>query len=326
MKKVFASMGALLACACMSSGAWGAGADTYPDRPITLVVPSPAAGGSDLIARLYADELGKYFKQSVIVDNKPGANGIIGVDSVARAAPDGYRVLFTYAAAVVVNPSLYKKVPYEPLRDLVPVAQIGNTGTLLVVNNDLPAQSVPEFVAYARAHPDRVSYCSWGAGSGGHLAMESLVHQARIKVVHVPYKGTAPCLQALMSGEVQAAFSDVSSTLELVKAGRMRPIAHSGVKPLATLPNVPSLTASGYPFNITTWYGIFVPAKTDPAIVNQLNKAVYAITNMPRIKQRLSDLNLTELPEPTPEQFRETVRSDMERWRKLIKEINIRLD
>lgn len=245
---------------------------------------------------------------------------------MARAAPDGYRILFSYAAAMVVNPSLYKKVPYDTQRDFIPVAQIGNAGTLLLVNNALPVKTVQEFVGYVRQRPGKVSYCSWGTGSGGHLAMESFAHQAQLEVVHVPYKGTGPCLQALMAGEVQAAFADISSTLELVKAGRMRPIAHSGIKRLANMPEVPSLTESGYPFNITSWFGVFVPAKTDLAIVQRLNKAVYAVTNLPHVKQRLHDLNLTELPEPTPEQFRETVRADASRWATLIKDIGVQLD
>jgi len=318
--------------ACVALTAWMAtaghaqGADAYPDKPVTLVVPTSAAGGTDTIARLIADALGKTMKQTFIIDNRPGANGILGTDLVARGAPDGYRLLFTYAAAMVVNPSLYKKLPYDPLKDFAPVAQIGRGGNLLLVRQDLPVKTLKEFVAYANARPDKLSYCSWGNGSGGHLAMESLKKQAGLALMHVPYKGSGPCVQDLMGGQVDAAFADMSSTVELVRAGRLKALANSGPSRIPMLPDVPTMTEAGYPFTNYSWYGLLAPAKTPPAIVKKLNVAVNQVLKDPAVVQRLRELNFTDLPQNTPEQFAATMQKDLHDWSVLIKEIGLTLE
>ncbi|MBS75700.1 MULTISPECIES: tripartite tricarboxylate transporter substrate binding protein [unclassified Variovorax] len=299
------------------------GAEAYPDKPVTLVVPTAAAGGTDTIARLVADALGKSLKQPFVVDNRPGANGILGTEQVARAAPDGYRLLFTYAAAMVVNPSLYRKLPYDPVKDFAPVAQIGRGGNLLLVRNDLPVKTLADFVAYAKARPDKLSYCSWGNGSGGHLAMESLKKQAGLVIEHVPYKGSGPCVQDLMGGQVEAAFADMSSTVELVRAGRLRALANSGPSRIPMLPEVPTMTESGYPFTTYAWYGVLAPAKTPPAIVKKLNEAVNRALRDPAVVQRLRELNFTDLPQNTPEQFAATLRQDLRDWGALVKDIGL---
>jgi tripartite-type tricarboxylate transporter receptor subunit TctC len=239
---------AALAALALAGTAAAQGAAGYPDKPVTLVVPTAAAGGTDTIARMFADVLGKALKQSFVVDNRPGANGILGVDYVAKSPGDGYRLLFTYAATMAVNPSLYKKLPYDPVKDFAPVAQIGRGGNLLLVRKDLPVNSIKEFVAYVKAHPDKLSYCSWGNGSGGHLAMESLKKQAGLVMTHVPYKGSGPCVQDLMGGQVDAGFADISSTVEIVRSGRVRALAYSGPGRVPMLPDVPTMTESGYPF------------------------------------------------------------------------------
>jgi len=306
--------------------AGAAAADTYPGKPVTLIVPTAAAGGTDTIARLVAEELGKTLKQPFVVDNRPGANGIVGVDAAARAAPDGYRLLFTYAASMAVNPSLYRKLPYDPVKDFAPIAQIGRGGNLLLVNKDLPVRSLKEFVDHVRARPDQLSYCSWGAGSGGHLAMESLQKQAGLKMTHIPYKGSSPCVQDLIGGQVQAAFADMSSTIELVRSGRVRAIAHSGAARIPMLPDVPSMTEAGYPFTTYAWYGLFAPAKTPPAIVDTLNAAVLRMLEDPAVVKRLNELNFTDLPKTTPAQFGATLRQDLADWGKLVREIGVQLD
>jgi len=318
------ALGVLAACAAAAGHAQGA--DTYPDKPVTLVVPTAAAGGTDTIARLIADALSKAMKQPFIIDNRPGANGILGTDLVARGAPDGYRLLFTYAAAMVVNPSLYKKLPYDPVKDFAPVAQIGRGGNLLLVRQNLPVKTLKEFIAYAKARPDKLSYCSWGNGSGGHLAMESLKKQAGLVMTHVPYKGSGPCVQDLMGGQVDAAFADMSSTVELVRAGRLKALANSGPSRIPMLPDVPTMTEAGYPFTNYSWYGLLAPAKTPPAIVKKLNLAVNQVLKDPAVVQRLRELNFTDLPQNTSEQFAATIQKDLHDWGALVKDIGLTLE
>lgn len=314
---------ALLALAGTATAQDGAG---YPGKTVTIVVPTPPAGGTDLIARLFADVLGKAVKQSVIVDNRAGANGILGVDFVAKGPADGTRVLFTYAATMVINPALYKKLPYEPLKDFAPVAQVGRGGNLLLVRKDLPPNTLKDFVTYAKANPDKLNYCSWGNGTGGHLTMESLKKQAGISLLHVPYKGSSPCVQDLMGGQVDAGFADISSTIEVVKAGRVKALAYSGPDRLPMLPDVPTMTQAGFPFKNYTWYGFFVPAKTPPAVVKRLNEEIYRALQDPAVTQRLRELNFTDLPRPTPEQFKEVLRQDLQDWSALVKSIGVTLD
>lgn len=298
----------------------------YPSRPVTIVVPTAAAGGTDTMARLFADMLGKSLKQPFVVDNRPGANGIIGLENVAKAAPDGYRLLFTYAASMTVNPSLYGKLPYDPLAGFAPIAQVGRGGNLLLVRRTLPVNTLQEFVNYAKAHADQLNYCSWGPGSGGHLTMESLKKQAGITMTHVPYKGSSPCVQDIMGGQVDAGFADVSSTVELVKAGRVKALAHSGAGRLPSLPDVPSMTEANYPFKNYAWYGFFASAKTPAAIVAKLNEQVQRALQDPTLIQRMRELNFTDLPLTTPEQFAQVVRQDQKDWGRLVQEIGVKLD
>lgn len=317
---------ALIAGAATAAHAQQPAADTYPDKPVVLVVPTAPAGGTDTIARLIADALGKRLGQPFVIENRPGANGILGVDAGARAAPDGYRLLFAYAAAVVVNPSLYKKLPYNPVKDFAPVAQISRGGNLLLVRNNLPVATLQEFVDYAKARPDKLSYCSWGAGSGGHLAMESLKKQTGIAMMHVPYKGSSPCVQDLLGGQVDAAFADVSSTVEIVRAGRLKALANSGPARLPLLPGVPTMTEAGFPFTNYAWYGVLAPAKTPPAIVKKLNEAVNAVLQDPAVVARLHELNMTDFALGTPEQFGATIEKDLRDWNTLVKAIGLQLE
>ena len=317
---------AVAACGALLPQDRAAAAEDYPDKPVTLVVPTAAAGGTDTIARVIADALGRRLGQSFVVDNRPGANGILGVEAGARAAPDGYRLLFTYAASVVVNPSLYRKLPFDPQKDLVPIAQVGRGGNLLLVRKDLPVTTLQEFVDYARARPDKLSYCSWGAGSGGHLAMESLKKQAGIVMVHVPYKGSSPCVNDLIGGQVDAAFADTSSTVEIVRAGRLKALANSGPSRLPMLPDVPTMTEAGFPFHNYAWYGLFAPAKTPPAVVHKLNEAVNAALQDRAVVQRMRELNFNDLPQTTPGQFGATIAQDLRDWAALVKSIGLQLE
>lgn len=317
---------AALAVLALAGAASAQDAAHYPDKLVTLAVPGAPGGGLDIMARLFADQLGKVFQQRVIVDNRPGANGIIGTEFAAKGPPDGSRILFTYAAPMVINPALYKKLPYDTLKDFEPVAQVGRGGNVLLVKKDLPVNTVQEFVAYAKERPDKLSYCSWGNGSGGHLAMESLKKQAGLQIAHVPYKTTMGCTQDLMGGQVDAGFGDASSTIEPIKAGRIKALAYSGATRLPQLPNVPTMTQAGYPFTNYSWYGFFVPANTPPAIVNQLNEVINRIQQDPAVAKRLTELNLADRPITTPAEFAATIRKDLQDWNVLVKSIGVTLD
>lgn len=316
---------ALAACCAFTAQAQTS-VERYPDKPVVLVVPTAPAGGTDTVARVIADSLGRRLGQPVVIENRPGANGILGTEAVARAAPDGYRLLFTYAAAVVVNPSLYKKLPYDTVKDLAPIGQIGRGGNVLLVRKDLPVKSLQEFVDYAKARPDKLSYCSWGAGSGGHLAMESLKKQAGMQLMHVPYKGSGPCVQDLIGGQVDAAFADSSSTIEIVRAGRVKALANSAPTRLPSMPEVPTMNEAGFPFSNYPWYGLLAPGKTPPAIVDKLNAALNAVLQDPAVVQRMRELNFVDLPLTTPAQFGATIAKDMRDWDALVKSIGVQLD
>lgn len=304
----------------------GAFAQTYPTKTITLIVPTAPAGGTDTVARLVAQQLGKALKQTVIIDNKAGANGTLGTEQAARAAPDGHTLLFTYAAAMVVNPSLYANLHYEVQKDFMPIVQVGRAGNLLLVRADGPARSLKDFIEFAKARPGKLNYCSWGNGSGGHLTMESLMRQASLKMSHAPYKGVAPCLQDLMGGQIDIAFGDVTSTLPHVRSGRLRALATSGPGRLPQLAEVPTLSELGYPFTIYSWYGLFAPAGTSPAIVGRLNAEVNKLFKEPEALARFRELNLEDLPINTPEQFAKTIAHDLAGWRQLILEVGVKLE
>ncbi|UDM53639.1 tripartite tricarboxylate transporter substrate binding protein [Cupriavidus sp. MP-37] len=300
--------------------------NAWPARPMRLVVPAPPGGGTDLFARTLAAALGKALGQTIVVDNKPGATGIIGNDTVAKASPDGYTLLFTYAAAVVINQTLQPKLPYDGLRDLVPVAQIGAGGNFLVVTPDVPARTLKEFVAHVLKRPDAYDYGSWGIGSGGHLTMEALRMQTGMKLRHVPYKGVAPILADLQGGVIKAAFVDTSSSLPLLRAGKLRALAVSGTRRAPATPDVPTMTEQGYPFDTDSWYGLFAPAGTSAAIVQRLNAEVNRLLADAAVRERFLQLNMGMAPPKTPEQFAQTVRADVGTWGKLIQANHVTVD
>lgn len=298
----------------------------WPDaRPIRIVSPGAPGAGSDLFARMFAELLGQTLKQRIIVDNKPGANGIIGNDAVAKAAPDGYTLLFSYAAAIVMNQALQPNLPYNALTDLQPVAQIGAGGTYLLVGPDIPANNLKEFVALIKANPGKYDYASWGIGSGGHMQMEWLMMHSGLKMNHVPYKATAPMVADLNAGVVKIGFADTASTTPLVKAGRLKAIAISGTRRSPGLPDLPTMAEQGFPLQIDAWYCMMAPARTPMAIVRRLNAEVNRILEDPANAARFGSLNFA-LPAPikSPEQFGQTIREDIDLWRQVVKTADIK--
>lgn len=311
--------------AAMASVAGLARAQTgdWPSRPVRLIVPSAAGGPTDTFARIFADDFGKAFGQPFIVENRPGANGLIGNDTVAKARPDGQVLLFSYAAAVAINHAFHSKLPYDALKDLVPIAQIGAGGTLFVVSNEFPARNLREFVDTVRAQPGRYEYASWGQGSGGHLAMESLKLQAGLDIRHIPYKGIPQILTDLQNGVLRVGCVDMTTSMPHIKSGRLRPIAIAGTHGVPGLPGVPTLNEGGYKFDMDAWFGLFGPSGTPSTVVQKLNAEVNRMLQLPTVRERFTQMNLPNPPVKSPEQFAQTLRQDIESWAAVIKAARI---
>lgn len=301
-------------------------ADWPAERPIRMIVPTPPGGGSDIFARVVADSLGKALHQSVIVDNRSGANGLIGQTAVAKAPGDGYTVLFTYAAAIAVNPALQENMPYDTLKELKPVAQIGAGGNYLVVTSDVPAKDVKSFIEWVKAQPNAVNYGSWGIGSGGHLTMEAIKMQTGLKMNHIPYRGSGPLITDLLGGTVKVAFADTIATLPHIKSGKFKALAISGSRRAPLTPDVPLLSEQGIKFDTDSWYGVFVPAGTPDAIVKRLNAEINRTLKQPEMKERFLQMNMGEAQPKTPEEFAATVRNDMQVWGDIARANKIKLE
>jgi tripartite-type tricarboxylate transporter receptor subunit TctC len=320
----------LTAVAFTAAAVWHAAAFAqapWPNKPVKVIVSGAAGSGTDIAARAVTEPLSRAFGQPFVIDNRPGANGMIGTDAVAKAPNDGYTLLFTYAAAQVVNQTLYEKVPYDGAKDFAAIAQVGAGGNLLVVSASMPVNNLKEFIAYVKAKPaDTLSYGSWGNGSGGHLSMEALKQQAGLVMQHVPYKSTAAANTDLIGGQIQVAFSAMASGLPLVLGGKLKAIAVSGPYRVPQLPEVRTMTEQGVVFDLTAWYGMFAPAGTPVAIVNAVNKEIVKMIAAPENAERWKILGFSEMPLKTPEQFADTVRRDIKDWGAIVKTGNIKVD
>jgi tripartite-type tricarboxylate transporter receptor subunit TctC len=300
---------------------------SWPTKPVRVVVSGAAGSGTDIAARAVMEPLSKVFGQPFVIDNKAGANGMLGTEAVARAPNDGYTLLFTYAAAQVVNQSLYDKVPYDGAKDFAAVAQVGAGGNLLIVSPTVPAKNLQEFIAYVKSKPaNSLSYGSWGNGSGGHLSMEALKQQTGISMQHIPYKSSAAANTDLIGGQIQVAFSAVQSGLSLVQSGKIKALAISGPYTVPQLPEVKTMTEQGVKFDLAAWYGVFAPAGTPPAIVQAINREINKMIVAPEYAERWRNLGFSEMPVKTPEQFAETVRSDIREWGDIVRKGNIKAD
>ena len=302
-------------------------AQAWPSKPVKVIVAGAPGSGTDLVARAFTDSLGKTFGQPFVVDNRAGANGLIGSEAAAKSAGDGYTILFTYAAAHVVNPVLLAKMPYDVNKDFAPIAQIGAGGNFLVVQSSLPVKDLKEFIAYAKSKPaDSLSYGSWGIGSGGHLSMEALNQQAGLKIKHAPFKSTADANTALLGGHIDVAFSATASSLPLIQSGKLRALAISGTFRAKQLPEIKTMTEQGVPFDLNAWYGVFAPAGTPMAIVNALNKEIMRLIAAPEMAERWNTLGFSEMPIKTAEQFNDTVKKELRDWGAIVKAGNIKAE
>ena len=312
---------ALVLTLCLGQ-AW---AQAYPVKPIRMVVPYAAGGAADITARVLGQKMSESLGVPIVVDNKPGANGMIGTDAVAKAAPDGYTLLMDASGPLVVNPAMYTKVPYDPVKDLIPISQVTTFQYVLVVPAASPINSVAELVAAAKAKPGALSYGSTGVGGGGHLAGEMLGLMTGTKLTHVPYKGSAPALADLLGGQLSFTFDTVITSVPQVKAGKLRAYAVSGPKRSTSFPQVPTMSELGYKgFDITQFQGLLAPAKTDPAIIARLHQEVVKALKSPEVIQRLETEGGNELVGSSPSEFASQIKSDLALYRKLIKDADIK--
>ncbi len=301
-------------------------AQTYPERPIRLVVPFPPGGGSDIVGRTIAQKLGDVLGQQIIVDNRGGAGGNIGTDIVAKAVPDGYTLVMALSGPFSINGSLLGKLPFDPLKDFALITLAGATPNLLVAHPSLAAQSVRELIALAKASPGRINFASSGLGTPAQLAGELFNTMAGVKLVHVPYKGAAPALTDLLAGQVQLMFSTMPPALPHAKAGKLRAIAVTSAKRSLTTPELPTIAEGGLPgFEAITWYGMAAPAGTPPAIVRKLNAEVVKLLHLPDVRDRLLATG-TEAAGTSPAEFAAYIKSEIVKWAKVIKESGARAE
>ncbi|SHI07970.1 Bug family tripartite tricarboxylate transporter substrate binding protein [Pollutimonas bauzanensis] len=311
---------ALALCVPAAAGAQ----QSYPNRPIRMIVPYAVGGGTDSVARLLASKIGMGLGQSVVVENKPGAGGIIGAGLVAAAPADGYTVLFD-AAPFVVNPAL-RKMTFDAKTDLTPIAQVMTAPDVLVVAADAPYKDYAEFLSYAKSHPGRLTYASAGVGTGQHLAGALFNTQAQVEMLHIPYSGGGPALTALLSGQVSCYFANAASATKFIEAGKLRALAVTSAARSPSLPNVPTLKEMGLPdFDVTEWAGAFVPAGTPKAIVDRLAKEISVATADPAFRSSLASMGVTPVGNTSTE-FTAFIGTELVRWAEVIRLNKITLE
>lgn len=297
----------------------------YPARPIRIVVPQSPGGTTDLTARLIAPQLADRLGQSVVVDNRPGAGSLVGTELVAKATPDGYTLLII-ASSFSINPSMYSKLPFDPVRDFAPVTLLSWYPNVLVVHPSVPANSVRELIALAKAKPGTLNYASGGTGTGTHLSAELFKTTAGISAVHVAYKGGGPANNAVVAGEVQYMFATIASVLPIVKAGRLRALAVTSARRSPAAPDLPSMAEAGLAgYDERTWNGLLAPARTPPAIVNKLSAEVAALLKSPETRERLA----AQGAEPggnRPAEFAAIIKSEIAKWARVVREAGIKHD
>lgn len=319
----------LWAAAGAASLAGPVSAQAFPHKPLRIIVPFTPGGSADVLARAIGTEIGRTLNQPVVIENVPGAGGSLGGERAAKAAADGYTLFMGHVGTLAVNPALYPRLPYDPLRSFAPVAWVARVPNLLVVHPSVPAQSLKELVALARSRPGQLAYGSGGNGSAAHTTMEYLKLQTGTSFLHIPYRGTAPSVNDLLANQVQVLFTGVPALLAHVKAGRMRALAVSSPKRLALLPEVPTVAESGIPgtrnFEADQWYGLVAPAGTPTEIVALLNQHVNRALTSEEVRTRLAAEGAEATP-ASPAAFGQLIAAEIPRWAKVVKSASIRLD
>jgi tripartite-type tricarboxylate transporter receptor subunit TctC len=301
-------------------------AQAWPSRSIRLVVTFAPGGGADFVGRAIAQPLSEVLGQTVVVDNRAGANGVVGADIAAKAAPDGYTLLLGAAGTLSVAPHLGEPLPFDPIKDFVPVSLVATGSFVVTVNKALPVNSIPELIAYAKANPGKLNFGSSGKGGAPHLATELFASMAGVKMVHVPYRGLGPAVADLLAGQIQVLFADVPLVVEQVKAGNLKALAITGTTRSSVMPDLPTVAEAGLPgYSAGTWYGIFLPARTPPEIVARLSKALEQVLAAPSLKAVMAKQG-AEAVWDTPQDFAAFIKEESARWGKLIRDLGIKVE
>nr|WP_145545106.1 tripartite tricarboxylate transporter substrate binding protein [Variovorax boronicumulans] len=303
-----------------------AAAQAYPTKPITMIVPFSAGGTTDILARIVGQALSTELGQSVVIDNRAGAGGNIGGQLAARAQADGYTLFMGTVGTHAINEALYKKMPFNPIKDFAPLSRVANVPNLLVANPAQPFKTVAELIAYAKAHPGKVNFGSSGSGSSIHLSGELFKSMAKVDMVHIPYKGSAPAVNDLLGNQIAIMFDNMPSAIQHVRAGKLRAIAVTTAKRSPELPDVPTVAESGVPgYEATSWFGLFAVAGTPAPIVTQLHKALVKVLNNPDVKAKIVAQG-GEVVAETPEQFAAFIKAETAKWGKVVKESGASVD
>jgi tripartite-type tricarboxylate transporter receptor subunit TctC len=301
-------------------------AQAWPGKPIRLVVPFPAGGGTDIIGRELTQKITEASKWTFIVDNKPGSGGNIGIDNIAKSPADGYNLVLGQTSNLAINPSLYAKLPYDPVKDLTPISMVASAPLALVVSVNSPFQTLADLVTAAKARPEKINFATSGNGTVAHLATELFKKEAGIKLTHIPYKGAAQGLNDVIGGQVEVYVSSIPTLIGHIKNGKLRALAVTSLKRVDDLPQVPTIAESGYKgFEAVTWFGVLGPAKLPPDITARLNAEINKALQTPELKKKLGDQG-ADVAGSTPEQFGKLVRDDMARWGVVVRESGAKID
>ena len=298
--------------------------DAWPSRPIRMIVPTAAGSGTDIMGRFYAERLAAVLKQPVVVDNRAGASGVIATQAMLQAPADGYTLLFNNGSFAVMAPALLPNLPFDAIKDVVPVAQVAVGGVIMTANPAAPVRTLPELVAYVKANPDRFSYGSFGVGSSAHLITEWLIQRTGMRLAHVPYKSTPQMFTDISAGNLLFGWSDPGAPLPLIQAGKLRALAISGNVRVPATPDVPTMGEQGYPFGAVGWMGVFAAAGTPPPVLRRLNEEINRIQQRPETAAEFSRRNFEPPPTRSLEEFRDIVRRDLDTWREIVRKGNIK--
>jgi tripartite-type tricarboxylate transporter receptor subunit TctC len=317
-----------IACALVAGASLVAAtsfAQSYPSKPVRVIVPFSPGGGSDVLARYLGPRLSERLGQPVVVDNRPAASGVVGADLVAKATPDGYTLLLVFSTHAQ-SAQLFAKLPFDPIKDFAPITLVITTPLGMMLTPAVPAKTVKEFIAYAKASPGKLNYGSSGPGSSPHLAAELFMSMAGVQMTHIPYKGVAPIIVAQLGNEVQFSFANMFSTEGHWRAGRLRLVAHAGAKRLASMPELPTISESGVPgYEAIIWYGYMTAAKTPRPIVDRLNQEIKAVANLPDVRKTLTSQG-NEVIAGTPQDFARLIVSDADKWGAIGRKLGVKLD
>ncbi len=317
----------MLGAASLVAASAAGHAQTWPERPVRLVVPFPAGGATDLVARVIAQRVSKDIGQQVIVDNKAGAGGTIGSAEAAKATADGYTLLLTTSSTHAISPHLMSRLPYDPIRDFTPIAHLADAASVLLVTPSLPVKSVAELIAYAKKHPGQLNYASSGNGTIVHLTTEAFKAQAGVFITHVPYKGTALAIPDVIAGNVQVLIDAIPSGMPHVKNGRLRALAVTGEKRSALAPELPTVAEAGLPgFSSVTWFGLYAPRGMKPELVSRVHDAFEKAAHTPEVIESLAKLGVEPSPIGSPDKFAAMVSADSQRWARIIRDRKITIE